>query len=493
VDLRYFFGTRPGCDMYMFTPARPLLPVLLLAACARGREVDPRVPSVWMNTLYGAVRTERVSPPVAARIFAYAGTAMYAGFAAANPKLESPAGKLNGLVALPVATLGEEYDMGFSALFAERVVLDSMFADGLPGTLASIANLADSLSAARTAEGISDAVRGRSEALGRRTGLAIVAWAHGDGFDSTRGRPYVLPKGRGRWVNDAPVNWFATQSTSATSELVVTDNPANVMSAGNMSERAIILSRPKRLGTALPPVNMAGVTEPYWWQLRPFVLTKWSECPAPPPPPFSTDTSSTLYKEAREVFDVSRHLTPDQRTTALYWADNPAETGTPAGHWLAIASQMVSEQHLTAGEGARLMMLTGVGIADAIIAAWGYKFTLNLLRPRPYLRELMDANWEPAIPNPPFPEFLSGHSTISAAAATVLTSALGDVAFEDSTSISLGHAVRKFGSFRQAAEEAGQSRIFGGIHFASGNVSAQVLGRCVGGKVAERFQVRARR
>jgi hypothetical protein len=468
-----------------------LLVSAMLAACG-APDVDPRVPSTWMHTLYGAVRAERVSPPVASRIFAYAGTAMYSGFAATNPKLESPAGKLAGLVELPRGEAGQTFDPGYTSLQAVRTVLDSLFSDGLPTTRASIARLADSLAAARVKQGIAEDIRAKSSDLGHRIGLAIIAWSRTDGFDSTRGRKYVPPKGLGLWINDSPTSTYATRSMSATSEFIATDNPANAMRPGTATDRDLILGRPKRGGPTLPAANMAGVTEPYWWQVRPMVLDTWNACAVPPAPPYSADTGSVLYKDAKGVFETVNGLTKEQRTTALYWADNPGETGTPAGHWLAIASQMVSEKGLSAEEGARLMMLTGVTIHDAFIASWGYKFQLNTLRPRPYIRAQMDSAWEPAIPTPPFPEHPSGHSTMSAAAATTLTAFLGDVPFVDSTAISIGHQIRQFPSFRAAAEEAGMSRIYAGIHFMYGNLGGQALGKCVGGKVVEKFQVYGR-
>lgn len=188
-----------------------------------------------------------------------------------------------------------------------------------------------------------------------------------------------------------------------------------------------------------------------------------------------------------QVVAARAYLTPEQRTIALYWADNAGETGTPPGHWIAIASQMVSQQRLSAGEAVRLTLLTAVAQADAFIASWAYKYQRSLIRPRTYIRAVIDSIWEPLIPTPPFPEYPSGHSTQSAAAAEVLTTLLGDVPFEDSTSISLGHAARRFPSFRAAAEEAGMSRIYGGIHFPVGNSGGRTLGRCIGEKVMERF------
>src|SRR5437870_10457006 len=141
---------------------------------------------------------------------------------------------------------------------------------------------------------------------------------------------------------------------------------------------------------------------------------------------------------------------------------------------------MVSEHHLSAGDAARLMTLTAAAEADAFIASWGYKYQYTLIRPRMYIRRLLDAQWEPLIPTPPFPEYPSGHSTTSAAAAEVLTAVIGDVPFDDSTSVTLGHTVRHFDSFRAASVEAGVSRVYGGIHFPYGNVGGRELGQGVG-------------
>jgi membrane-associated phospholipid phosphatase len=111
-----------------------------------------------------------------------------------------------------------------------------------------------------------------------------------------------------------------------------------------------------------------------------------------------------------------------------------------------------------------------------------------------YIRRVIDSTWEPLIPTPPFPEYPSAHSTQSAAAATVLSTVIGDsVSFEDSTGISIGNGVRRFDSFRAAASEAGMSRVYGGIHFSYGNVGGRALGECVGAKVVERMKATAAR
>lgn len=463
-----------------------LLLVLALTACNRQPPTDPRMVSEWVNRLYGAVRVERVSPVVASRIYAYTSLGLYAGLAAATPDLPRLDGKLNGLDSLPKKG-NERVDPTLTALASERVLVDSIFRDGLPTTRASLRQLADSLLAARIATGIDSAEQARSADLGTRTGVALLRWMHADGFDTTRGRKYAPPVGPGLWANDSPIDTYASQNLSGATQLVVPANPTNAFKPGAADDRGLILDRQKRQNPTLPAVNMAGVTEPYWGHNRPFVLTSWDACQVPIPPVYGTTPGTPLYEQAKAVHDASMALTPEQRTIALYWADNGGESGTPAGHWLSIASQMVSERHLTGEQAAWLMAQTGTALADAFIATWGYKFRFNVVRPRPLIRATMDSTWEPAIATPPFPEYMSGHSTISAAAAGALTGLLGASAFDDSTVISIGHEVRHFASFRAAADEAGLSRIYGGIHYPVSNEQGGMLGRCVAAAVLSRF------
>ena len=461
---------------------------LVIAGCARAPDTDPRMVAEWMHSLYGAIRVERLSPPVASRLMAYLTTALYSGVIAGHPDSPSAAGDLNGLADLPRPEPGLTYDGTLTAVAAERVVIDSLLAEALPTTRSALARLADSLEGARSAAGVSDAVRRRSLDLGARIGAAIVAWSRTDGFSETRGRPYAPLAGPALWANDAPPTIYASQNLSAVSELIAPDNPANQLRPASVGDRGLILSRPKRAGgRTLPAVNMAGTSEPYWAEVRPFVLRRWDECSIPAPPAFSTTPGSPFHADATRLTDVQRTLTPEQRTIALYWADNAGESGTPVGHWIAIASQIVSQRALSAEDAARLMMLTAVAQADAFIASWGYKYRYNLIRPRAYIRSHIDSTWEPLIPTPPFPEYPSGHSTQSAAAAAVISAVIGDAPFDDSTSIALGHSVRRFESFRDAADEAGISRVYGGIHFNFGNAAGRSLGQCIGARTVERM------
>ena len=459
-----------------------------VAACSRTPEADPAMVAEWMHTFYGIVRSERIGPPVASRLLAYASIAMHEGLAAATPGMLSLSGAANGLPTMPATERGVRYDPTIVAVTAERTLLDSLLGQALPSTKAVLGRLADSLLADRMANGTDEQMRGRSEQLGAAIGNTVVGWARSDGFTETRGRAYTPPVGEGFWGNDGQPHLGATQSFSGATEFVGLDNPANILRPGSASDRGLVMSRPRAAGSSeLPALNIVGITEPYWNTIRPFMLRSWDECPVVDPPAYSTDPQSDFYREAMAVVEAQRNLTPEQRTIALYWADNAGETGTPAGHWLAIAGQMVSQRNLSAPQAARLFVATATSIADAFIAVWGYKFQYNLIRPRPYIRAQIDSTWEPMITSPPFPEYPSGHSSQSGAAAAAIVGLIGDGPFEDSTSVAIGHEVRRFGSFYEAAEEAMMSRLYAGIHYPIGNSAGADVGLCIGNLVAERI------
>lgn len=465
---------------------------LLVAGCARTPDTDGRVVAEWMAQLYGTIRAERLSPPVASRLSAYAAVALYAGVAAGDPSLPPLATVLPRGPVLPAGAVlpggADRPDGTLVAVMAERTLLDALLAEGLPTTRAAVARLADSLVAARQAQGVPPAAAAAALALGRGIGEAVAAWAASDGFAQSRGRPYQPPVGEARWVNDAPVTEYATHSLSAVSELVRPDNPANRLRGDNRDDRGLVLNRPKDApGGTLPPVNMAGATEPYWRAQRPFVLAAWDACPIVPPPAYGTTPGAPLYAEARAVWEAARQRTPARDSVAYYWADNAGETGTPVGHWMAIVAQLIRDRGLPAPVAARVALATALAQADAFIAAWGYKYQFSLIRPRTYLRRVLDPSWEPLIPTPPFPEYPAGHSTQSAAAAAALTGVLGALPFEDRTSVAIGHAPRRFASFQAAADEAGWSRVLAGVHFPAGDLAGRQLGRCVGEAVMARF------
>lgn len=466
----------------------------LLVATSCGRAVPPAEPEMvveWMQNYYGLIRAERISPPVASRVLAYAAVALYEGLAAGNPSLRSLAGQLNGLDSLPRPEPGGVHDPVLVALAAEHTVLDSLFVEAQPATRAALARLVDSLTRARVALGIPEEIQARSGQLGVNIGQAILQWASRDGFDDTRTRPFSPPIGPQYWVNDSRVDEYVPQNLSAATDYVALDNPSASFQAGAASDRGLVVNRPKATSIrTLKALNPTSATEPWWGAIRPFVLRASDECPAPAPAAYSADRHSAFYAEAERVYHTVNSLTEEQRQTALYWADNPGQTGTPVGHWLGIASQVVQQLNLPVERAAEVFVLATLAQADAFITCWRTKFDTNVLRPVTYIRRHIDPKWEPFIVTPPFPEYTSAHSAQSSAAATVLQTLLGSVPFDDSTHLAIGHPVRRFDSFMEAAHEAALSRLYGGIHYPMAIENGKGQGTCIGRKVLERIKTR---
>src|SRR2546425_9448469 len=224
--------------------------VVAAAACrAAPPPVDARILTDWMRAQYALVRAERLSPPVASRVFAYGAVALYEGVAAGSPRLRSLAGQLNELNDLPRPQPRERYDWTIVTVSAETTLLKVLFKEGLPATQVAIAQLGDSQIAARRA---SRPVRDRSTAYGAALGRAIVDWATGDRFSETRGLAWKPPQGRRYWVNTAEPQQYISLSLSAQSEGVSLQNPADTLTAGAAAERSFILSPPETAGGQNP-------------------------------------------------------------------------------------------------------------------------------------------------------------------------------------------------------------------------------------------------
>jgi PAP2 superfamily len=205
-------------------------------------------------------------------------------------------------------------------------------------------------------------------------------------------------------------------------------------------------------------------------------------CALSAPPPYSEEKTSRFYKEALEVHGISANLTSEQRAIARFWSDDPMLSPTPPGHWISIALQVLDRENASLERSVELLARLGISLADSFIACWQTKYQYNLLRPVTYIRRVIDPTWDSLINTPPFPEYPSGHSTQSAAAAAVLTSMFGEnYAFEDKTHERDGIISRRFPSFWAAADEAGLSRLYGGIHFRTAIERGLEQGRCVGG------------
>jgi hypothetical protein len=482
---------RSRCSYHAATVA--VLAASTLSGC--GRRVPPAdvgFVARWTSTVYALARAERLSPPVTSRVSAYAAIALYEGWAAFSDSLNSLAGQLNGLDSLPGPSRGKRYDPALVGLEAQTVVLRELYKEGFASTGVAITALHDSLLGARMALGVRPDVRDRSLDYGRQLGTAVLAWAAQDGF-AKRTFDYALIKGDQYWIPTVTGAQYRSQMLSMDRDFVGLDNPTAAARPGVVGDRSITVDRPKRPGNqSSPGINLTVALEPHWGDQRYFATRAVDSCAAPAPPTFSTSAGSEFWKNAREVMEASNTLTPEQREIAYFWADNPGESGTPAGHWMSVLSHLANEWHLSAERTAEAYALTAIAVADGFIASFHEKYRSNLLRPVTYIQRYIDPKWQPLLITPSFPTYTSAHSTQSQAAATVLISLFGaNRGYDDGTHINLGHPVRHLSSFQAAADEAGISRIYGGIHYPFDNTGGQALGACIGRAVLTHLHTRS--
>lgn len=240
--------------------------------------------------------------------------------------------------------------------------------------------------------------------------------------------------------------------------------------------------------------------EPNWNTLRTFIIDSCSQFACPPPNKYSTDTTSSFYREMKEVYEVGKNLSKEQYEIAMFWDCNPfalqqmghLEFGlkkiSPGGHWMGITGIACKKQKSTLSKTTYVHTIVALTIADAFISCWDEKYKHNRVRPVTAIKKLIDQNWTPLLQTPPFPEYTSGHSVISTAAATVLTHLFGDhFSFSDDTEQEFGLPVRHFESFNDAAKEAAISRLYGGIHFRDAIANGAKEGEQIGKFIISRF------
>jgi hypothetical protein len=248
------------------------------------------------------------------------------------------------------------------------------------------------------------------------------------------------------------------------------------------------------------PAFMQGL-EPHWNKLRTFVIDSAQSFKVIPPALYDTSKQSSFYQQMQEVYDVVNKKNKEQIAIASFWDCNPfhvtqighVEFGTkkisPGGHWIGITGIVTLQNNLSLAKTLEIHSLVGIALADAFIACWDEKYRSQRIRPETAIQKLINPRWAPLLQTPPFPEYVSGHSVVSSAAALVLTQYFGEnQSFVDDTETAFGLPIRKFQSFQQAAREASLSRLYGGIHFRDGIEQGIWLGEQVGKKVITKLQ-----
>jgi hypothetical protein len=391
-------------------------------------ELDATVATEWMEVLYKCVSDESFSPPVASRVYAYAGITLYEAVLPGMPGNQSLSGQLHEMPVMPIAASKAIYDWSSVANGALAVVIAGLMPGASDNTRRQIAALRDKLVTEREASVPADVVN-RSMTYGVVLGNTILDWAATDGFAKTRPLVYNLTSGAASY-------WTPESGKKA--------------------------------------------VEPFWGSLRPFALSSTAVCDVPLNVQFSSINGSEFYNQANEVKMTVDMLTDEQKTIADFWSDAPHVTGTPPGHWLIIESNLVDQLQLHLDKASEMYALSGIAIGDAFISTWREKYEVMLLRPVAYIQQNIDTKWKPYLATPSFPEYPSGHSVVSGAVAEVLTGTLGMVAFTDSSYVSRGFAARSFSSFEAAAREAAQSRLYGGIHYHAAIENGLQQGKCIG-------------
>lgn len=395
------------------------------------------------------------SPPVASRIYAYSNIAAYEAMLPQSDNYKSLAGQLTDLGPTPtpqdttgidykLASMIAYYDVAKQLIFSEdRVELyrDSLYSDWQaknPQTFKT------------------------SKAYGLLVAEHIKSWMNKDNYAQTRTMPKfsVRIEEEGRW-----------QPT--------------------------------------PPAYMDGI-EPHWMKIRPFVIKTSDQFKPEPPPAFSMEEASDFHKELMEVYDARIEIDKEGEDShgmaiAQFWDCNPyvsthkghlmfaTKKITPGAHWIGITKIACRKAKSDFDETLAAYTETSIAIADGFIVCWDEKYRSNLIRPETLINAHIDDNWAPILQTPPFPEYTSGHSVVSGAAAVALTSIFGDdFAFDDDTETPYGLPVRSFDSFNSASAEAAISRLYGGIHYRSAIENGLKQGRELGHYVVDNLEMRTK-
>jgi PAP2 superfamily len=396
--------------------------ISLLGACKKNEEDDNNAVSKysaevldkWMTMQLRLMRNATGIPnQTFSRHYVYAGITAVEALAPGLPSKLLWSGKWNGLTDLPQKKHSKDYFYPANVNAALAYINKAMFVNASLVDKAAI----DSLENALNLQFVGMDDQGKiteSSTYGKAVATAVFNWAETDGYQIANS-PYTAPVGAGLWVPTAPA--FAAAST------------------------------------------------PYWGNNRPVIAGSAGVVQLPVLPVYSTDPNSAFYKMVKQVYDTSQTLSDDKKAMALFWRDVPGATSP--GHWVSIVQQVIRQTSSKLDEAAIAYALTGAAVNDGLISCWKNKYQFNLERPITFIRDVMNyPTWTSYLPTPPHPEFTSAHAVLSVGAAGILQGMFGNIGtFTDHTYDYLGFVPRSYSSFDAIGLEAGNSRLFGGIHY----------------------------
>ena len=434
------------------------LSAILMPACQTVNENfeeeagDPDFLHESMKQLTDVIVHDIFSPPVASRIYAYPSIAAYEVMQQKFPEYKSLSGQLNGFTGVPPMEEGQVYCFPLASLQAFLTVGKALIFSELMMEKHE-AMLKEEFAALNMP---ADVYR-RSMDYGNTVAKSILAWADQDKYKETRTYPkYSI-------IEDDPARWQPT-----------------------------------------PPDYMDGI-EPHWREIRPFVIDRADQFSPVPPTPFDLTEGSLFRKEVMEVYQALQTEDKDDRIAiAEFWDCNPyvshhighvmfaTKKITPGGHWMSIVQIACEKADADFMKSVEAYTLTALALADGFISCWDEKYRSNLIRPETVINQYIDEHWMPVLQTPPFPEYTSGHSVISRAAATALTTVFGDdFDFDDTSEQEYGLPVRSYTSFYHASEEAAVSRLYGGIHYRPAIDNGVTQGQMVGDFIVKTLELRS--
>jgi hypothetical protein len=383
------------------------------------------------------------NPPLAARFFAYSCLAAYEVVALNDPAFLSLSGKLNEFSAIKSPEVTAEINKDIAALLAIYETAKVLQPSGkLMGELEQ--KWIDSL----LNMGVSEEIMKHSLEFAKTVSFQIFKYAKADRYNKISALPRYTPLNiEGTWY-PTPPGYF-------------------------------------------PPV------EPYFNTIRSFTLERADQFKPDPPIPFSANKKAPFYNLMAEIKNLS--LSQEQKEIAAFWDCNPFalfDNGhllvgmkkiSPGAHWMGIANIACVEAKLSFSKAIEVNTILAIGLMDGFQSCWDEKYRSNRIRPETAIRKYLDPKWTPFLQTPPFPEYLSGHSTISSVSAVILTYFFGNqFKYKDTVEERYGLKARTYASFEQAAAEAGISRFYGGIHFMDAIENGQKQGNAVGKHVLGR-------
>jgi hypothetical protein len=412
---------------------------------------DPILYCKTVKKLNDVVLDNNFPPMIASRNYVYANIAAYECVAAgADSMYQSLAGQIKHFPAIPRPADKSTIDFSLAALLAFTKVGNAVtFPEGsMMGYYEYLRRSADST-------GMPTSMLNATIAFSDSVVAAVLRWSKNDNYAQTRSATkYTVTQEEDRWV-------------------------------------------------PTPPGYMQAV-EPHWREIRTMVLDSAAECMPARPPVFDVkNKNSAYYRYLLEVKNTRDSLTEEQKHIAEFWDDNPFKMNvsghvmfatkkfSPPGHWMSIVGIAAKEANIDFGTTIAVYTQTSIALFDGFISCWDEKYRSNYIRPETVINKYLSQEWRPYIQTPPFPSYTSGHATISAAAAEVMTFYFSDkLSFADTTLLEFGIANRTIRSFREAAQEAAISRLYGGIHYRIDNEAGSKAGKKVGELVLQRLRLK---